>query len=402
METNTYMISEARREEVEKLVQKYQQKAARYGALMEAEYGKPYATEVGVYEQGYDPGNHCYISERKGTVKVEVFDLTISSDIIRNGNYNVVAKLEHLDNGNIVTTYGVEVKEAWRHVDCKCDHCKVNRTRNLTFIVRDADGNDKQIGSTCLKDYSGIDPQAIGIWNQLRDICYDMEADARAFDESLGRNRVAYDTIDILALAISIVKARGYVKSEMPGSNRSEIFTNAGKWRPTEAERLEAEAMAKAILEADKDELEQFTVLPNVRVMLEVEYCKPSHFGYLAYAPMAFQDYQRKLEAKRQREAETEAARKSSEYVGEIGKRITIDVKEAKLIASWEKCFGRYGYYTTMTHLYRFIDVNGNVYVWFASNMIDETEVKSIKGTVKDHSERDGVKQTVLTRCKVA
>ena len=395
METNTYVISEDKREEVEKLVQKYQRKAERYGALMEVEYGKPYATEVGVYEQGYDPGNHCYVSERKGTVKVEVFDLTISSDIIRNGNYNVVAKLEHLDGGNIVTAYGVEVKEAWRRVGCKCDHCKVNRARNLTFIVRGADGNDKQIGSTCLKDYSGIDPQAIGIWNQLRDICYNMEADARAFDESLGRNRVAYDTIDILALAISIVKARGYVKSEMPGSNRSEIFTNAGKWRPTEVERLEAEAMAKAILEADKDELEQFTVLPNVRVMLEAEYCKPSHFGYLAYAPIAFKDYQRKLEEQRQREAEVEAARKSSNYVGEIGKRITIDVVEAKYITSWETMYG-------MTHLYRFVDADGNVFVWFASSMIDEAEIKSVKGTVKAHNERDGIKQTVLTRCKVA
>ena len=101
------------------------------------------------------------------------------------------------------------------------------------------------------------------------------------------------------------------------------------------------------------------------------------------------------VEEQRQREAEAEAARKSSNYIGEIGKRITINVAEAKYITSWETMYG-------MTHLYKFLDADGNVFVWFASSMIDEAEVKSVKGTVKDHTERDGIKQTVLTRCKVA
>ena len=396
METNTYMIAEDRREEVEKLIAKYQRKAERYGAQMEVEYGKPYATEVGVYEQSYDPGNHCYVSERKGAVKVEVFDLTISSDIIRNGNYNVVAKLEHLEGGNIVTAYGAEVKEVWRHIGCACEHCKQNRARNLTFIVRDVNGNDKQIGSTCLKDYSGIDPQSIGIWNQLRDIFYDMEADTRCLDRNRIGNRIAYDTVDMLALAIYIAKKQKYVKSDMPGSNRSEMYKNASGWRPTEAERLEAKAMAKVILEADESTLHQYTVvLMNVRAMLMAGYCKASHFGYMAYAPIDFQHYQEKIEAERQREAEAEAARKSSEYVGEIGQRITINVVEAKYITSWPTMYG-------ITNLYKFLDMDGNVFIWFSSSDINEAEVKSLKGTVKDHTERDGIKQTVLTRCKVA
>lgn len=395
METNTYTIPMNKREEIEKLIARYQRKAQKYGATLEAAYGKPYAVEVSIYEQGYDPGQHCTYSEKVDTVLVEAFDMTISSEIIRNGNYNVIAKLEHLNGANIVTTFnGAEARDAWRHSDCHCDHCRINRARNLTFIVRDGNGDEKQIGSTCLKEYCGIDPQSIGLWNQLRDICIDMEADMR--ERSGYGSRDAYDTIDALALSIKITKEYGYIKSEMLNSNREKMFANIGGWRPTEAERLKAEAMAKAIMEADEDTLFRYSlVLPNVRVMLEAEYCKSSHFGYIAYAPTDFKRFSEKLEEQRKREAEAEAARKSSQHVGKVGERITINVTEAKYVTSWETMYG-------MTHLYKFLDIDGNVYVWFASRMIDEAEVKTIKGTIKDHTERDGIKQTVLTRCKVA
>ena len=389
METNTYMISEDRREEVEKLVAKYQRKAAKYNIHMEAELGKPYVEEVPVYEEGYGA------SVRVGTAKVEVFDLTISSDVIRNGNYTVVAKIEHLeDHKNIVYALsGNEVKDSWKHADCRCEHCGINRDRRLTFIVRDPDGNEKQIGKTCLKDYCGIDPQAIGMWRELTCIVCDMETDARTFDENRIYRR-AYDTVEMIALANTIIKEQGYVKSDYPGSNRAVMQSKANGWRVTEAERLEAEEMAKVILNMT-DEETAFSVLGNVKTLLEAGYCRSGHFGFIAYAPLAVKDYLKKMEAKRQREAKAETERKSSEYVGEIGKRIEFGVTEARLLSSWETDWG-------MTHLYKFTDLDGNVFVWFASSIIDEEDVHKVRGTVKDHNERDGIKQTVLTRCKVA
>lgn len=40
--------------------------------------------------------------------------------------------------------------------------------------------------------------------------------------------------------------------------------------------------------------------------------------------------------------------------------------------------------------------------IWKTSKCFDEESVKTIVGTVKEHSEFRDVKQTVLTRCKVA
>ena len=391
METNTYVIPEDKREEVEKLVQRYQRKAERYHVPLEVNMGKPYAETVRYWR------DNKVVHEEL----IEVFDLEIMGDAIRNGNYSVIAKLEHLDNANIVSVIGnAEINDAWRYADCHCDHCGTNRDRKLTFIVRDGDGNEKQVGKTCLKDYCGIDPSGIGIANELHDVFLDYDInEVREYDPDRPVGSRAYDAVQVLALAIRVCKKQGYVKSEYPGSNKQTMLDSYDMFHMLRSpikpdERAEAEAMAAGI-KAMTDEETAFTVLGNVKLLLEAGYCKSNHFGFFAYAPMAWKDYQRKLEEQRQREAEAEAARKSSGYVGEIGQRLTVNVMEAKYITSWESMYG-------LTHLYRFVDADGNVFVWFSSKMIDEAEVKSLKGTVKEHSERDGIKQTVLTRCKVA
>ena len=96
-----------------------------------------------------------------------------------------------------------------------------------------------------------------------------------------------------------------------------------------------------------------------------------------------------------ERQAQQEAAVARSEYVGEIGQRITLKAVTVALLSSWD------GYYGT-TRLYKFVDESGNVYIWFASRPCTAEDGATIRATVKEHSVRDGVKQTVVTRCCVA
>lgn len=399
METNTYVIPEDKREEVEKLVQRLQRKAARYGNTLEVSMGKPHAAEVNYWSEDPYTGHPEIIH----TDLIEAFDLTIIGDVVRNGNYSVIAMIEHLDGGNIVTTFGqTEFRDGWRKAGCRCEHCGINRDRRLTFIVRDGDGSEKQVGKTCLKDYCGIDPNGIGIANELHDVFLDYDInEVREYDPDRPVISRAYSALEVLALAIRVNKRQGYVKSDYPGSNKQTMLDAYNMYHEliapiTPAERAEAEAMANGIMSIPEDDLyRQCCVLANIKTMLESHYCKASHFGYLAYAPVDYAKYQEKLEEQRRREAEAEAARKSSEYLGEVGKRVEVEVKSADLITSWETQWG-------MTWLYKFTTIDGNVLVWFASSWIDPENVHKVRGTVKDHTERDGIKQTVLTRCKVA
>ena len=99
-----------------------------------------------------------------------------------------------------------------------------------------------------------------------------------------------------------------------------------------------------------------------------------------------------------------------SEYVGIIGKKVSAEVV---LVNDFSYDDYSFSYYGTKHYIYTMKDAEGNVYVWKTTNCLmtwdDETEENDIirkgdtmmiSGTVKEHSEYRGEKQTVLTRCK--
>ena len=55
---------------------------------------------------------------------------------------------------------------AYRHASNDCDHCGFNRRRKQTYVLYEvATGELRQIGSTCLKDYTGAhNPERIAAW----------------------------------------------------------------------------------------------------------------------------------------------------------------------------------------------------------------------------------------------
>lgn len=390
---NSYVIPEVERENVAKLLARYAKKAAAYGQQLVVEYGDPYAKEVAVWDMVEDLEFGMSHKKKVGTTLVEVFDLVIEGDIIRKDGYAVIAKIEHLDGGNVVRVlYGVEHKQEWNELKPHCEHCSGKHGQKTTFIVRDKDGNDKQVGRTCLKDYCGIDPKHVGWANELQDIFLGLEPEH--YDFTRHAVAYAYSTVQMLALALRLKKQYGYIKSDEPNSNKERLQDMA--WhneRPTEEEENRANEMMNVIKELDAHEAFRH-MLDNVQTLVKSGYCKASHLGYIAYAPVAYERYQKAQEREKARQEEQKAERNVSEYVGEVGQRITVDVESMKLLTSWET---QWGY----TYLYKILDTAGNVLVWFASRPIDAEKAKKVKATIKDHSEREGVKQTVVTRCSV-
>lgn len=74
-----------------------------------------------------------------------------------------------------VQNANVDLSE-FNYTDKHCDHCNKLRVRNSTFLVRHDDGQIKQVGSTCLTDYTGVkSPQAHAkllenIFNMFREL----------------------------------------------------------------------------------------------------------------------------------------------------------------------------------------------------------------------------------------
>ena len=385
----TYTIPTVSQEIIEKAIARYQKKAAAYGCELVATFGEPYAKERKVYEIVFDEtGSHRH---QVGTQLIEVFDLSIESDLIRKDGYSVIAKIEHLEGGNVVSTYESEGRAEWSELKPRCQHCGGKHGQKITFIVRHVNGTELQVGRTCLKDYCGIDPKHIAALKELHDLILGEDEEHHDYSKSPAIH--AYTVAEVLANAIKVNKEQGYIKSSEIGSNSEMIGKLVMKnYKPTEAEIKAGEELAEAISKIDRDDA-RAALLDNVQSIIRSKYCKGTHFGYMAYAPLAYKRYCEKLAEQKQREAKKEQERSSSEHIGQIGQRMVIEVAEMSLLTSWET---QYGY----TYLYRFTDKAGNVFVWFASKCIENTT--RIKATVKDHTERDGIKQTVITRCTAA
>ena len=89
-----------------------------------------------------------------------------------------------------------------------------------------------------------------------------------------------------------------------------------------------------------------------------------------------------------------------SKHIGTVGEKIEFVLKDIKVLTSWENYFG---YYPTTTYMYKLTDEKGNICIWQTTKNVNiENCLKSttVKGKVKEHSEYNGVKQTVLTNCK--
>lgn len=385
MEFRTIKVYASEADEVSKKLDKLAKKADKYGVAFGYIRGEEHPTEVSVYK--FDPAT-CTIYKAE-TFTAMAVDFQIADDeLIKQNGWTVVAKLEHGEAGNIVTPLGgAEVDKAWYTAEARCDHCNTNRFRAVTYIV-EKDGERKQVGNSCLKDYTGISPMAAALWAEVSAI--DLTENGLDNWECRGSKDLMHPTEHIIALACDMVKKFGYRKSDAVGSTKQMVIDNI-KTEPS----AEGKAKAAKIVEwlAGINEHTCWNDLEwNCSVLVKSGYAKNNHVGRLAYMPIA---YDKMIERQAEKEAEAKAEAES-QYVGVVGDRLTVNTKSAEFLTSWETMYGA-------TYLYKFTDTDGNVFIWKASSPQDITKNGLvIKGTVKEHSEFNGTKQTVLTRCKVA
>ena len=97
-------------------------------------------------------------------------------------------------------------------------------------------------------------------------------------------------------------------------------------------------------------------------------------------------------------EAERKVKAEKSSYFGNVGDKVD----------GLEVTFKNEFFYETQFGgmcIYIFEDADGHQFKWNTSSgfgtSLEKEEVITIKGTIKEHSEYNGIKQTVLTRCKL-
>ena len=144
----TYQIPMAVKPEIDKAIERIQKKAAIYGKLFSVEQGDTHFEKRRCFADDFG------VVYEIGAEFVEVYDLTIESEIVKRDGFEIVARIEHLEGGNIVQMFSEDGAPSWSHILPCCEHCRSKRKRNpqpsnhpeLAASAADASGQDGHHG----------------------------------------------------------------------------------------------------------------------------------------------------------------------------------------------------------------------------------------------------------------
>lgn len=403
---NTFYIPEANLERLEKRLQTIQKKceANQYDFHYQI-IGEEFHT---INEDTPDEATIKYIViEAEGTVK--------------HGGWEFVATLDHSNSaGNIIRAYNTELKIPDRYKTCgpTCEHCNKIRSRKDTYLIYNQETKEfKQIGRACLAEYTnGLSAEHVA---DLESFFKVLEDSSWSTPSTSSYNK--YQQVEeVLRYAFECYRHFGYEKAyydeyetRHTRSTRDRVSDymqyDSGKmnkeWREViqaEMEEVGFDANSKQAIQMTQDSLkwiaeqdvENNDYLRNLQIICSEKYTENRNFGILVSLPAAYGRYL-DHKAYEERKQEQQKVELKSEYQGEKGDKLEIATSSVKCISTFDSMYGT-------TWLYKIVDTDGNIYIWYASKSIDNPEiVRKIRGTVKDHSEYNEVKQTVLTRCKV-
>ena len=102
----------------------------------------------------------------------------------------------------------------------------------------------------------------------------------------------------------------------------------------------------------------------------------------------------------KEREAKIAAEKKRdadrSDFIGTVGERLVFENMTVFFVADFEINLPWGG--TKTIYISGLRDAAGNVAIYKGNNIADKGDVVSLRGTVKEHGVRDGVKQTIINR----
>jgi ribosomal protein L36 len=334
-------------------------------------------------------------------------EVEVEGSAPRYEGWRLAAVLQNLGEGNLVKMVPGEdegLAKAFREVPVKCDHCKLVRRRNETFVVVHDDGRMLQVGRQCIRDFLGHDsPEKLAEAAELMAVLRSLCEDAEETGWGGGGGRRCYEIVEYLTMVACLIRRDGWMsRTAARDIGRSATADDAlmaidptpdtlRHWehhpedRPT-PEKGDEDLAAKSVEWATEIGEDANDYLWNVRTVARHGYVDYKSAGIAGSIVQAYQ-----------KAVGNEIKKKILEKSDHFGTPKKREVWTLTLVDRWD-VEGQYG----TTRIHRFLTPEGNVAVWFASRAsgMEIGETWKVKATVKKHDVRNGVRQTVLTRCE--
>ena len=337
-------------------------------------------------------------------IQVDVTGKAIIND------WEFVGTIQHHEAGNVISGItGIEFPNRYLTAPCTCEHCNRIRNRKDTYLVHNVKTDEyKQVGKSCLKDFTnGMSAEGVA---EFESAIHEVE---EAQDYVGCATHFYFKTVDFVSCAVEAVNHFGYVKTvrddeddTRPSTKSDAIKLYMYDYMDKALDKYAIQRINKYDLKADKEENIQTAIkmidwiknqdtesnayLNNLKVICSDDYMEARNLGIAASLVVA---YNKAMDLIKKKEEEQKAT-SNFQFVGEVGDKVEIKVKEASCVGHFEGAFG-------ITYIYKFIGEDGNCYIWKTNKGIYEADVKVVKGTIKAHEEYRNCKQNLLTRCKV-
>lgn len=274
-----------------------------------------------------------------------------------------------------------------------CQHCNTNRKRKTYYVFyNEIENNFKVVGSSCCKLYFGIDIE--NILNKYSKVlttldCYIDNTIKDDIVSTVGtvERIVAYDLYND-------TKYKSYQSYKEDLFECVKLFNNSYKYDAiveyynNNAKEIHTKAIDTMQYILDMENKNNNEYINNLKDLFSSQIMDKKFIKYILYCTKLVQIDKSKKKIK--------PAVKPSGYIGQIKDRLDLTLTVTNIIE-----LDNY-YSNDTTYMYLFTDKENNVFKWVTSAIkLDKDKTYKIKGTVKQHTEYKGIKQTVLTRCKI-
>lgn len=399
MKSSTHRIPASRLAELEKRIAKINKRAAK----LEVE---PVSLEVGATES-VTVTQGGSLALRMGTkYTYDAVNVTLTGETPKLNGWEFIATVLHKPAGNefVAHTNNDDDLSGFVFADRDCDHCHKLRIRNATYIVRNDEGDLKQVGSTCLGDFTGYhSPEAAA--KALENI-YKLFVDVASWGTVAGRTTKKFFLEEYLAFVAQTIRTDGWVskaKANDQGGTASAYVAKhnilqAGEGGnvaiPTDADFDKA----REVIQWVRDNADELDLTDGFIKQLVAIYASDGADVSEWEMARAAAGFTVMWKAEKERKQATDQA--TQEYFGAIGDKLNLILKVERIGKGWSSDYG----WTTPIN---FTDAQGRHFAWFCTgkgvDYLEAGKTYEIRGTVK-RQEVDtytGNKTTYLNRCKV-
>lgn len=326
-------------------------------------------------------------------VQIPAHEIEVTGTYPKFNGWTFETQLDHADG----MVRGIGEGNAKHLGDTRCDHCNVNRHRNVTYIIKSDEGK-KFVGGSCLKHY--VNTKDLGsvahIMTMMDSI---VNGDLDIVGGGSGGGTFAFSLELILSMAVVAVREHGMYRSAqydgMPTRDFVLWLMFPDKYSHDEVAALKEKHLPGADTEVIKirkfinSSTDASDYFHNLRTLENRGMVTGRNMGYAVSMIACYNKHVKGVQAARK----AKAVAKVSKYIGEPKQRLEMAVTLRSRIA-----FD--GYYGTQ-YLHIMEDGEGNQIKWFGAKQMGELDESfKIMATIKTHDEYKGIKQTTILRPK--